>query len=238
MLRAAGRFSGYTCTMLFSNWVVNQGSNPEFMPVSFVLLCNGVQEMDVPAISNGNRALRSSREFMKMVLVKIRPEFHLMHMVTCSNRNHITGHNCKSMIVRVRRGLGNPDTAKDFMDVRLFFGANRTALMALCFHIIHKILFSFIVSGTACGCLPSLSYDGKSAHVQECSLRGGRRLLLYTAVPDSTIPLHPGTADLWGHAAFCFSPGFSHLQLRAASSMIEYIETFCEEYQFYGRIQI
>ena len=205
--------------MLFSNWVVNQGSNPEFMPVSFVLLCNGVQEMDVPAISNGNRALRSSREFMKMVLVKIRPEFHLMHMVTCSNRNHITGHNCKSMIVRVRRGLGNPDTAKDFMDVRLFFGANRTA-------------------GTACGCLPSLSYDGKSAHVQECSLRGGRRLLLYTAVPDSTIPLHPGTADLWGHAAFCFSPGFSHLQLRAASSMIEYIETFCEEYQFYGRIQI
>ena len=70
MLRAAGRFSGYTGTMLFSNWVVNQGSNPEFMPVSFVLLCNGVQEMDVPAISNGNRALRSSREFMKMVLVK------------------------------------------------------------------------------------------------------------------------------------------------------------------------
>ena len=87
--------------------------------------------MDVPAIANRDSALCSSRELVKMVLVKIRPKFHLMNMVTHSNWNYFTGYNRKSMIVRVRCSFSNLNTSKNLVDMSLFFGADWATFTAL-----------------------------------------------------------------------------------------------------------
>ena len=87
--------------------------------------------MDMPTIANGDSTLCSSRKLMKMVLVKICPKFHLMNMVTHSNRNDFTGYNSKSMIVRIRCSFSNLDTTKNLMDMSLFFGAGLSKSTAL-----------------------------------------------------------------------------------------------------------
>lgn len=116
-------FSDGYAAELVSDGIIDQSGNSEFMPVAIALLGDGLQEMDMSAVANRNRALCFSCELMKMVLVKIRPEFYLMNVVAHPDGNDFTGHRCKPMVVRVGCGFRNPKATKHFVDVGLLPGA-------------------------------------------------------------------------------------------------------------------
>ncbi len=73
------------------------------------------------SIPNLNCASGFSTEFMKVIFIKIGPEFYLMNMIASADRNRLPGYCCKPMIVRIFFRLRNSNAALDFMDMPLHF---------------------------------------------------------------------------------------------------------------------
>lgn len=92
------------------------------MPVTFTLLSDGIQKMDMSTISDWDGSPRPATEFVEMILIKIRSKFHLMDMVAHSDRNYLAGYNCKPMIVRVCFGFSNLNAAQHLMNMGLLHG--------------------------------------------------------------------------------------------------------------------
>ena len=113
--------------LFFSNWVVNKGCYPESVSMPVIHCSNGFQKVHMP-VSDSNGPAGFSIKLMKVVFVKIRPEFYLMNMIAFPNWNCLTGHSSKPMVMRIFLRLSNLNASLDFMNMELLIW-NRTMTM-------------------------------------------------------------------------------------------------------------
>lgn len=77
-------------------------------------------KVDMPPAAYVDRTARSTGKLVEMVLVKVRAETNLMHMVTVSHRNGFAAHRGKAVVVRIAAGFRNLRASDHLVHMPLF----------------------------------------------------------------------------------------------------------------------